>query len=696
MIELKKEVNELCDWLGQPPRYPLEFEKETGPGHANQNPTLHESTDAVEQKNEQLQQLQTEVERRFGVLQNFFRLAPETPEITANLWGFARFAYLDNPLPSLFKERLFVYLSRFCEVRYCIVRHLGFLVGLGRPSGDERSPVQAIEEVLRLLRRTLPRGVQAEPHIARCAVPDAPLAALPPPDSDMEEAMFTCAAHAFLQTSDAPRCLIALKRALGEVRFEHLMVFLAFVRTAHYWTKVHTELVFEEDVKRLLATHELLAECVLNDPEADSCDIPDRKRAEAELQKSNAELEKRVLERTTELLSTIAEREKLQEQLLQAQKLESIGTLAGGIAHDFNNILNIIQGHAFILRGHGAQAKEISESLAVIDETIQRGTALAQQLLTLGRKTEVKFEAVDVNRLIEGLIELIKQTFAKTIELSLDLAPHLPLIMVDGNQFGQALLNLAVNARDAMPKGGRLIFRTSAVDGASLRHLGEVSAERYVCIEVADTGVGMDERVQQRIFEPFFTTKEIGRGTGLGLSVVHGIMKNHSGLINVESKPMSGTSFRLYFPIPLSEKSTRGPVATRDTEIMTASNGKATVLLVEDEEHMLYLLEKILSKHGYKVLKASDGETAIKTYERHKETIDIVLLDVGLPKLAGRDVLIKVKSENPDAKIVVASGYLEPELKSEIDRTGVKYFLQKPYVPNEVIKIFQSVMGRES
>ena len=424
-------------------------------------------------------------------------------------------------------------------------------------------------------------------------------------------------------------------------------------------------------------------------------DISAQVHTREELQKLNAELEERVAQRTAELVSSVAEREKLQEQLFQAQKMESIGVLAGGIAHDFNNILNIIQGYASVLSFDGSQNKQTSESLAIINESIQRGTALAQQLLTRGRKTEVKFEAVDVNRLIEGLIELINQTFAKTIELSLDLAPHLPLIMVDGNQFGQALLNLAVNARDAMPKGGRLIFRTSAVDGASLRHLGEVSAERYVCIEVADTGVGMDERVQHRIFEPFFTTKEVGRGTGLGLSVVYGIMKNHSGLINVESKPMSGTSFRLYFPIPLSEKSTQGSIATRDTEIMTASNGKATVLLVEDEEQMLYLLEKVLSRHGYKVLKASDGETAIKTYERHKETIDIVLLDVGLPKLAGQDVLIKVKSENPDAKIVVASGYLEPELKSEIDRTGVKYFLQKPYLPNEVIKIFQSVMERE-
>jgi signal transduction histidine kinase/ActR/RegA family two-component response regulator len=425
-------------------------------------------------------------------------------------------------------------------------------------------------------------------------------------------------------------------------------------------------------------------------------EITERERIEAELQRLNADLENRVAERTAELLSTITQREKLNEQLLQAQKMESIGTLAGGIAHDFNNILNIIQGYAFIVRAHGVQTKEISESLTVIDETIQRGSALVQQLLTLARKTEVKRGSVDANRLIEGLISLIKQTFPKTIELNSDLARDLPTIMGDENQFGQALLNLCVNARDAMPNGGSLTFRTQSVDGASLQGLGKTKGGRYVCIEVSDTGVGMDESIRRRIFEPFFTTKGAGHGTGLGLSVVYGIVKNHSGFINVESKPMSGTSFRLYFPIAFSEISTKELVATRDTDITTTPNGKATVLLVEDEEHMLHLLEKILSKHGYKVLKASDGETAIRTYQRHKEKIDVVLLDVDLPKMAGRDVLLKVKNENPNVKIVVVSGYLEPELKSEIDRAGVKNFLQKPYLPNEVIKIFQSVIERES
>ncbi len=220
-----------------------------------------------------LRNLQIKIESRFGVLPNFFRLAPKSPEVTANLWEFAQFAYLDNPLPSLFKERLFVYLSRFCKARYSVARHVGFLVGLGHPSGDNQCPIQTIEEIMRLLRRPFPRAERLKPHVSGLAARKAPLAKLPKPDSALEETIFACAAHVFLQTPDAPRCLDAINRAFGESRFEYLMTFLAFVHTAHYWTSVHTELEVEEDIQRLLATYEALAECLLNDPESGTCEI---------------------------------------------------------------------------------------------------------------------------------------------------------------------------------------------------------------------------------------------------------------------------------------------------------------------------------------------------------------------------------------------------------------------------------------
>ena len=216
------------------------------------------------------QDLLRRVNERFGVLPNFFRLSPETPEITEKLWGFAQAAYLDNPLPSVFKERLFVHLSRFCAVRYCIARHTGFLIGLGRPAGDKHAQTANVVDVVKLLRRPLPRGPELESRLLFCSQCPAPLVAMPAADTQMEDAIFSLAGHVFLQTADAPECLDALERLLGTVRLQYLLLFLAFVRAAHYWTKVHPEIQLDDDIKQLLATHEALASCILAEPETDS------------------------------------------------------------------------------------------------------------------------------------------------------------------------------------------------------------------------------------------------------------------------------------------------------------------------------------------------------------------------------------------------------------------------------------------
>ena len=215
-----------------------------------------------------MSELEKRVEERFGVLPNFFRLAPETPEITEKLWGFAQAAYLDNPLPSVFKERLFVHLSRFCAVRYCIARHVGFLVGLGRPAGDPTVRTQSVADVVKLLRRPFPRGQELQSRLSLCAACPAPIVEMPMADTQMEDAIFVLAAHVFLKTSDYLLCLDALARLLGPVRLQYLLLFLAFVRAAHYWTETHPEIAFEDDINKLLATHEALADCILNDPEA--------------------------------------------------------------------------------------------------------------------------------------------------------------------------------------------------------------------------------------------------------------------------------------------------------------------------------------------------------------------------------------------------------------------------------------------
>ena len=422
-------------------------------------------------------------------------------------------------------------------------------------------------------------------------------------------------------------------------------------------------------------------------------DCDDQKRAQERLEDTVGERTRDLQQANTALLRDMEERKKLHDQLLQAQKMESIGTLAGGIAHDFNNILGIIQGYAFILNGYGSHNREIDESLTIINETVQRGSTLVQQLLTLARKSSTKVEAVDINGLITELIRLLTQTFPKIIEFSSALEANLPPITGDKNQIEQALLNLCVNSRDAMPNGGRLNFRTQSIDGANLEHLGETRDRRYVCLEVNDTGIGMDEGIQKRIFEPFFTTKGIGHGTGLGLSVVYGIVESHKGFIDLESNPGSGTSFKLYFPLRLlGETPATNQIIKTSFETTEGTNGRGTILVVEDERNMMKLLYKVLEQHGYKILTASDGETAVETYQHSKKAIDVVLLDLGLPKMTGREVLRHIKNENPDAKVVIASGYLEPGVKSEIDRAGVKYFLSKPYRPDEVVQALQSLI----
>ena len=437
-------------------------------------------------------------------------------------------------------------------------------------------------------------------------------------------------------------------------------------------------------------------------------DITFRKQAEKalreakdELAKSNAALEQRVKERTVELelanaalLADIEEQKILEAQLRQAQKMEGIGTLAGGIAHDINNVFNIVKNYALTIAAHPAINEEIAEQLGIIDEAIERGTSVVRQLLTLARKTESHLVPSNLNDTVVALANLLKQTFTKTIDICLELRLKLPLVMADPNQITQALLNLCVNARDAMPNGGKLVLRTGIVDAAKIKDTTAQTGQ-YVCLEVGDTGTGISDNIRGRIFDPFFTTKGIGEGTGLGLAIVYGIIKNHNGVIDVESSPGRGTTFRLYLPvapaqqIPITDGATRTPISEQKQ-----GNRQRTVLLVEDEEMMVLLLKKTFAKQGYKVLVALDGEQALNLFHQHKQEIDVVLLDIGLPKTAGWDVILKMKEEEPDVKVVVSSGYIDPESKTRIHQVGVKDFIDKPYTPAAVVETLEAVLTR--
>jgi PAS domain S-box-containing protein len=386
----------------------------------------------------------------------------------------------------------------------------------------------------------------------------------------------------------------------------------------------------------------------------------------------------------------ITEHKRLQDQLLQSQKIQSMGTLAGGIAHDFNNILNIILGYSSHLEKSYAQPARFKESIQAISHAVDRGTSLVRQILTFARKTEIKFEPVNIQDLIHELFSMMRQTFPKIITFHEMLDPDLPYLLADYSQMHQVILNLCINARDAMPDGGSITITAEKQTKEQVQHRCPTAHEdMYMCITVTDTGEGMDEAIRQRIFDPFFTTKEQGKGTGLGLAVVYGVVHTHHGLIDATSERGKGTTFRLYFPLDSTA------VSRADVPVHTVSvdlSGTETVLLVEDEIDIITMLRLSLVSKGYKVYTAHDGKEALSEYEKHREEIDIVLSDMGLPGMIGKDVFKHLRAINPDLKIILISGFFDPEVKSVLDKEGVNGFIQKPYSAPAVLQKIREVL----
>jgi CheY-like chemotaxis protein len=373
--------------------------------------------------------------------------------------------------------------------------------------------------------------------------------------------------------------------------------------------------------------------------------------------------------------------------------MEGLGTLAGGIAHDFNNILAIILGYTNRLESFGSKP-ETTAATKIIKEAVERGAALVQQLLTSARQTEARFSALDLNALVRELENMLQATFPKMINFELQLQPDLPLINADRSQiFHQVLLNLCVNARDAMKDGGTLTLETSMTPGAELTEsFTGATAQNYACIRVRDTGSGMSKGVKSHIFEPFFTTKERGKGTGLGLSVVYGVVNNHRGFVQVESEPEAGTTFIVYLPVEHAIEETGGGSTGR---IPRKQSAPQTILLVEDEEMLRDLGVTILEGEGYRVLAAKDGMEAVALFEEHRDDIGLVVCDLGLPRLGGREAFLKMKESRPGVRAIIASGYLEPAIRSEMLKAGVLDTIQKPYDFNDLLTKIRSAIGPE-
>ncbi len=384
----------------------------------------------------------------------------------------------------------------------------------------------------------------------------------------------------------------------------------------------------------------------------------------------------------------------LRAQLLQAQKMEAIGTLAGGVAHDFNNLLQAVQGYAELLlldkKLEGPGHRELQE----IIRAAKRGGELTRQLLTFSRKVESRLRPIDLNHEVNEVYKILIRTIPKMIHIELQLASHLPPVNADPVQIEQVMMNLAINAKDAMPEGGKLTIETRSVRLGRdyCRKHPEARPGRYALLAVRDTGHGMDKEILERVFEPFFTTKGVGKGTGLGLSTVYGIVKGHGGHITCASEPGAGTEFEIYLPVATLDD--KDALDMREREA-AAKWGDETVLLVEDEESVAGLASETLRKSGYTVLMAPDGEAALRIYERELARIDLVILDLIMPGMGGRRSLEDLMKLNPRAKIIVASGHSPDGYPEEFLDAGAREFLRKPYEMRELLRKVRDVLDEE-
>ena len=392
-----------------------------------------------------------------------------------------------------------------------------------------------------------------------------------------------------------------------------------------------------------------------------------------------------------EIINDITERNKLEAQLQQAQKMEAVGQLAGGVAHDFNNILAAIinYGHLMLMKPLDEEQRQIVKKILA---SADRAAKLTSSLLAFSRKQVMQPSSVDMNELVERVEKLISRIIGEQIAIRTVLTDKAPVIMADSIQIEQVLLNLATNARDAMPAGGELTLETDAVEMGEeyIRMHGYGEPGRYAVISVSDTGQGMDEETRKKIFEPFFTTKEVDKGTGLGLAMTYGIIKQHGGFINVYSEPGRGTTFKIYLPMDGEEREKAPPPVP---VAGGAATGRETVLLAEDDEQLRAVTMQILEGHGYTVIEAADGKEAVERFRENRDRIDLLILDAIMPNKGGKEAYDEIRAEDPDIKALFLSGYTADTIvKNGFLEQGLN-FISKPVAPAELLRKIREILG---
>jgi PAS domain S-box-containing protein len=388
----------------------------------------------------------------------------------------------------------------------------------------------------------------------------------------------------------------------------------------------------------------------------------------------------------------VTQRKQLEDELRQSQKMEAVGRLAGGVAHDFNNLLTVITGRSVLLLGRLKPDDPLRRSVEQIQKTADRAATLTRQLLAFSRKQVLQRKNLDLNSTVEEISAMLRRLIGEDINLLLTLGPDAGRVNADPGQLEQVLMNLAVNARDAMPSGGTLRVETGRVQLAAPPpdRPDALPAGPYAVLRVMDTGVGMDAAIQARIFEPFFTTKEPGKGTGLGLSMVHGVVRQHGGEIRVRSVVGSGTTFEIYLPQIETGPDAGGP----DEAAVRPATGSETILLAEDEEDVRALAREVLERQGYTVLEAADGAEALQVYEKEGERIDLILTDVVMPRMSGRELVDRVRATKSTMPVLYMSGYTEDAILRHGVRDASMLLLGKPFTPGDLVGKIREVLDR--
>ncbi len=389
----------------------------------------------------------------------------------------------------------------------------------------------------------------------------------------------------------------------------------------------------------------------------------------------------------------ITERKQLEAQLRQAQKMEAVGQLAGGIAHDFNNILSTIIGYGHLVRDRMGGEDPLRVNVEQILESAEKAAEVSHGLLAFSRKQVISPRPVSINEIVRQFDKLICRVIGEDIELKYALTERDPIVMADVAQLEQVLMNLATNARDAMPGGGRFIVSTdvTGIDDGFIKAHGFGEPGRYAVVAVSDTGAGMDKKTKAKIFEPFFTTKEIGKGTGLGLAMAYGIIKQHDGFINVYSEPGKGTTFKIYLPVT----GIKAAALAAEVAVSGPVRGTETILVTEDDDRLRKLLEIILRESGYTVILAEDGEDAINKFEENREKIGLVILDMIMPRKSGKEACEAIRGMRPGIKVIFLSGYTADRIENnKLSGEGFS-FLTKPVSPRDLLRRVREMLDKK-